>query len=437
MAGGTFKTQNKVRPGAYINVKSNSINTRRPNGDGIAAIPFVLNFGQSKTLMRVRRGDDLFKTLGYELEAPEMLLVNEAFKRSSEIYLYRLNAGEKANVNLAENVLAQAKYGGVRGNDITVTVRTNVDDALAFDVLTFLDTVEVDAQTVKTLAELKNNALVDFSGTGTLQAVAGAKLTGGTNGTVTSSDYTAFFKALETEEYNYIALPTDDTTIKKAGVNFIKRMREDEGKNAQLVVADTDADSEAVINVSNGVILSDGTVIDKAKATVWIASASAAAGIEKSLTYEKYDDSVDVDGKLTHTETVDALLKGKFVFTARRGRAVVEQDINSLVTFTIEKNQFFKKNRMMRTLDDIVNDTRYAFSEFFLGKVNNDENGRQAFKANRITYFKDLQARGAIENFEVDDIEILKGEDKDAVVVNVKVQPVDSMEKLYMTVVVE
>ena len=84
-----------------------------------------------------------------------------------------------------------------------------------------------------------------------------------------------------------------------------------------------------------------------------------------------------------------------------------------------------------------MNDTHYAFTEFFLGKVNNNEDGRQAFKANRIKYFRDLEARGAIENFAVEDIEVLRGEDKDAVVVNVKVQPIDSMEKLYMTVVVE
>ena len=420
MAGGIWKTQNKVRPGAYINVKSKNVNTRRPNGDGIATFPLELNFGESKKLMKIRRGDDLFKKLGYELEAKELLLLNEAFKRSSEVLLYRLNSGEKANASLGENVTVQARFGGVRGNDITVTVRVNV---------------EINSQTVKTLSELKPNALVEFSGTGTLTEVAGAKLTGGTNGTVSSSDYTDYFKALETADFNYLALPTSDNTIKKAGINFIKRMREDEGKNAQLVIADSDADNEAVINVSNGVILSDGTVIDKTKATVWVASASA--GIEKSLTYAKYDDSVDVDGKLTHTETIDALLKGKFVFTYKKGSAVVEQDINSLVSFTIEKNEFFKKNRVLRTLDDIVNDTHYAFTEFFLGKVNNNEDGRQAFKANRIKYFRDLEARGAIENFVVDDIEVLRGEDKDAVVVNVKVQPIDSMEKLYMTVVVE
>lgn len=437
MAGGIWKRQNKVRPGAYINVKSKDIAMTRLGGDGVVTVPLALSFGESKKLMKIRRGEDLFNKLGYEQESPQLLLLNEAFKRVSEVLLYRLNTGEKANVNLSDNVTAQAKYSGVRGNDITVTVKTNVDDPSSFDVVTFLDTVVMDSQTVKVLADLKNNDLVEFSGTGELQAVAGAKLTGGTDGAVSTQDYSEYFKALETVEFNYMALPVEDASIKKAAINFIKRMREDEGLGAQLVVADSDADSEAVINVKNGVILSDKTVIDKTKATVWVAAASANAGVEKSLTYEKYEDSVDVVGRLSHTETEDALLKGQFVFTARRGRAVVEQDINSHVSFTIEKNQDFRKNRILRTLDDIVNDTRYAFSEYFLGKVSNNEDGRQAFKANRIRYFKDLEARGAIEDFKVEDIEVLRGELKESVVVNVKVKPVDSMEKLYMTVTVE
>ena len=196
MAGGIWKRQNKVRPGAYINVKSKDIAMTRLGGDGVVTVPLALSFGESKKLMKIRRGEDLFKKLGYEQESPQLLLLNEAFKRVSEVLVYRLNTGEKANVVLSDNVRAQAKYSGVRGNDITVTVKTNVDDPSSFDVVTFLDTVVMDSQTVKVLADLKNNDLVEFSGTGVLQAVAGAKLTGGTDGTVSTQDYSEYFKAL-------------------------------------------------------------------------------------------------------------------------------------------------------------------------------------------------------------------------------------------------
>ena len=59
--------------------------------------------------MKIRRGEDLFKKLGYEQESPQLLLLNEAFKRVSEVLVYRLNTGEKANVVLSDNIRAQAK----------------------------------------------------------------------------------------------------------------------------------------------------------------------------------------------------------------------------------------------------------------------------------------------------------------------------------------
>jgi len=45
-----------------------------------------------------------------------------------------------------------------------------------------------------------------------------------------------------------------------------------------------------------------------------------------------------------------------------------------------------------------------------------------------------LQGINAIQNFVADeDLEVLPGEEADAIVVNLYIQPVDSMEKMYMT----
>lgn len=40
----------------------------------------------------------------------------------------------------------------------------------------------------------------------------------------------------------------------------------------------------------------------------------------------------------------------------------------------------------------------------------------------------------AIQNFDVSDVVIVKGNDSDAVVVTANIQPVDSVEKIYITV---
>ncbi|MDN6194827.1 MAG: phage tail sheath protein, partial [Alkalibacterium sp.] len=63
--------------------------------------------------------------------------------------------------------------------------------------------------------------------------------------------------------------------------------------------------------------------------------------------------------------------------------------------------------------------------------------GRELFKANRIAYFDSLVASGAIEAFSPDDINVVAGNDKDSIYVEVAVTPIDAMEKLYMLVIVQ
>ena len=47
-----------------------------------------------------------------------------------------------------------------------------------------------------------------------------------------------------------------------------------------------------------------------------------------------------------------------------------------------------------------------------------------------------MQANGGIQNFVADDVEVLAGESIDSVLLNIAIQPVDSIEKIYMSVTV-
>ena len=128
-----------------------------------------------------------------------------------------------------------------------------------------------------------------------------------------------------------------DTTIKSAAASFINRLREDEGDKRQLVVAKHTVDDEAVINVKNGVVLSDGTKITPEQATAWVAGASAAAGIDKSLTYDSYDGAVDVTERYLNSEIEAALDNGEFIFVEKRGKVIVEQDINHCILSLLKR----------------------------------------------------------------------------------------------------
>jgi Phage tail sheath protein. len=129
---------------------------------------------------------------------------------------------------------------------------------------------------------------------------------------------------------------------------------------------------------------------------------------------------------------------GEFLFTASGGKAIVEQDINSLTSFTVDKGKKFSKNRVIRVLDGIGNDFKRIFESYYLGKVNNDADGRSLLKVEMISYLNSLQDAGAIQNFDSQtDVTIVAGTDSDSVYVDLNVQPIDAIEKIYMKVKVK
>ncbi|MGE7613523.1 phage tail sheath family protein [Paenibacillus sp. NPDC101420] len=435
MAGGTWTTQNKVRPGVYINVETNGGALGTVGSRGITSLALTLPWGAAKVITPIVAGEDTFKTLGYDITAPELLLVREAFKRARTVLLYKLDEGVKATVTIGA-LVPTAKYGGTRGNSLKVVVQTNIDDSSKFDVKTLLDNAVVDTQVVANIAGLKANDWIVWGGTGALTASAGAPLVGGANGTVTNADHTAYLAALELYDFQTVALTSTDNALKAVYAAFVRRLRESEGKKVQAVLENYPvADFEGVISVKNGVVLSDGTTLTAAQATAWVAGATAGAEMNESLTYSAYDDAVDVAPRYTSTQIEAALKAGEFVFTPSVNRAVVEQDINTFLSYTPKKGKQLQKNRVLRVLDGIANDLKRIFESFYIGKVSNNVDGRVLFRKEAVIYLDSLQGISAIQNFDAQtDITVLPGVDSDAIYVEANIQPVDSIEKVYMKV---
>ena len=133
---------------------------------------------------------------------------------------------------------------------------------------------------------------------------------------------------------------------------------------------------------------------------------------------------------------IDALTAGQFVLFADDGVVKVEQDINSLVTYTTDITGPYHKNRVIRLLNTVANDIYQQFSDGYIGSVNNNEQGRMMFKSAIVGYLLDIQANNGIQNFEAEDVTVEPGEAIDAIVVNLAIQPVDSVEKIYVTITV-
>ncbi|GGD95138.1 phage tail sheath family protein [Paenibacillus nasutitermitis] len=438
MAAGTFTTQNKVRPGVYVNLESAPKAVGTLGERGIVTMPLSLSWGEPGKVIRIEAGEDTAGKLGYGSTEPQMKLIREALKRAKTLLLYRLNAGTKA-AKTNEGLTVTARWGGARGNDITVTVAANVDNNSLFDVTTLVAGKEADKQSAANIGELKANDWVVFSGTGALSASAGIPLTGGADGTVTNQDVADYLNAIEIHDFHTLALPSGDSALKGTVVSFAKRLREDEGKKIQVVVENYPvANYEGVISVKNGVVLDDGTTLTAGECTAWVAGATAGAQVNESLTYTAYDGAVDVATRYTNSQIIAALQAGEFVFTANDNRAVVEQDINTLTGFTPEKGKAFSKNRVVRVLDAINNDFIRIFSSFFIGKVTNNQDGRNLLKNEVVNYLNTLQNINAIQNFDSQtDIAVTAGTESDSVLIEAHVAPVDSIEKIYVKVTVE
>lgn len=255
--------------------------------------------------------------------------------------------------------------------------------------------------------------------------------------THTQENVEAALQVIKTEKWDVLCYPYDGgkAAVKSEIATFIKAMTEEEGVKCQAVLADHTADYEGIINVVQSIVLSGNITLTAAETTAWVAGATAGASIYTSNTGKVYEGAVDVVPRMTRTEMEEAIRAGKFIFKVDSAQNVTAvYDINSLTSTSAEKGKLFTKNRVIRTVYSISNDITSIFESNYVGKVNNNTEGRSLLKASLVDYFTTLQTMGAVQNFDTDDVSVEAGNDSDAVVITAAIQPVDSVEKIYITV---
>jgi len=461
LGGGTWLTQNKILPGAYINFVSAARASANLSDRGIATMPVVLDWGPlgEDEVMEVttrdfqRHSKSLF---GYEFTHPKLKGLRDLFRNIRVAYLYRLGTGGEE----AYNDYAEAKFVGERGNDIIINIIVrDVDEdgePTSWDVRTLLGTTLVDVQTVnlivsegdnstvvKKVSELVDNDFVTWKldgefkkweelGGAVLDPDAGAPLTGGLNPTDTDS-FDDYLKVIGSYSFNAIGCPSNDPLVKGQFASFTESMRDEEGIKFQCVVHDYAADYEGVINVMNKAADEDSNEYDL---VWWTTGVAAGTAVNRSATNRVYDGEYTVNVEdLTQQDFKRAIQAGEFAFY-RNGSSEfrVLRDINSLVNLTVEKGEDFQQNQTIRVLDQIANDIAVLLNTRYLGVVPNDQDGRVSLWSDIVQHHNQLQTIRAIEDFSPDDVIVEQGATKRSVLVSDVVTPVNAMEKLYMTV---
>lgn len=442
MAGGTFKLSSpKVRPGAYVVTKNGKQPTASNAPSGIAIIPLIgYDWGprgemihltnESPDAAKVKFGRSIYD------DNECMVMLQLMFLNATEVYTYIAGGGEKAKGTITlksgtGNVTA--KYPGTLGNKLKVVSVANPEGG--FDVSVVLDGSEVELiEGATKVTDLKSD-YVDFAGEGELAAFASASLTGGTNeDSKVNASVATFLDMAEKIKFNYMALPTSEASLIAAAVTKIKYIRNSIGWKCGLVVANSAADYENIYNLTNAIEYA-GEELTIPQSTAWLAGAAAAAGYTTSLTYTTVTGATGVVGTKTNEESIQAIKKGETFFTiSESGDVILEYDVNSKVTFTQDDPTDILKGRPCRVYDSFANDLLLTFVP---GRFNNDPTGWTVMEGLGRAILKAYQNDGAIQNVdEENDFLVDRGASTgDSVYISCGIQPVDSAEKYYFTVI--
>lgn len=350
-----------------------------------------------------------------------------------------------------------AVNGAIAETDETVTAPTapeNPTDPVAdtfyavWVVETVVDGIIQNSQTVGSftdstdyteadISDLVNNDWVNFSGSGKFTASAGTALTGGVTGTTLPAGYSTFLTALEPYTFTVLCYDGTDPVVKSSYRTFVNRLGYDYGRYSQMVCADyMNADDIMVSSVQNGFELTDGTILSPEQATWWFSGVMASATGAETMTYASHPEAVMPVPVLQNIEVDEIITRGGVAFIVEFGAVKIVTDINTFTSYTVDKGKVFNKNRTIRTLFGFANGVYEDFSRYYIGQVDNTPEGRDQFKVAIIARLLTMEGAGEIQNVQASDVEVLPGNDPDSIVVNVYIQVVNAIEKVYMTVTV-
>lgn len=437
LGGGTFLTQNKVLPGTYHNFISAARAFVNLSDRGYVGLPIALDWGVDGDVFAVTQEDlqkDSRKIFGYDYTHEKLKGIRDVFKNAITVYFYKLAVDAVA----AENNYATAKYKGIRGNDITIVIQANVDEPTKFDVKTLLDGVTVDEQKgVAAATELADNDYLLFKKDANLTLTAGTPLAGGSNGAeITGGAHQEALDALEAYGFNTLGCLSSESPIKSLYAEYTKRIRDQVGGKFQLVGHKLGtADHEGIIDVQNDAVGKDEEAFG---GVYWTVGAQAGVAVNRSNTNKRYDGEFELAMTETKTQSqLTALLKaGKYVFHRVGEEIRVLEDVNTFTSFTVDKNEDFSMNQVVRVLDQVAIDTAQIFNNRYLGKVPNDQDGRISFWNDIGSHRLELQRIRAIQNYNKDELTVEQGDSKKSVVVNEVVNPTVAMSQLYITTTV-
>ena len=222
--------------------------------------------------------------------------------------------------------------------------------------------------------------------------------------------YTDMFAHLETETFQWLAIPTVETDSKTADVvAWVKKQRENDIMIKAVIPNADAADCEGIINwastLSYEEVVSgsgdDVTVTTKTytaeQGTPRIAGILAGTDATISATYAPMMDFSDTS-RLSKSDRDTAVGAGKLIALWDGEKVKLDRAVTSFVTTTGNKGESFKKIKLVEDMDMIKTDIQSTIQDDYIGKFANSYDNKCLLITAINGYFKTLVSEGVIES---------------------------------------
>lgn len=178
------------------------------------------------------------------------------------------------------------------------------------------------------------------------------------------------FKYLETERFDYLAVPFADAKDSLAISTWVKGLNDNFDKRCKGVLANTPADSRKIINYTHEEVKSALGTYTPSQYTGRIAGLIAGTPPQIAPTYSVLPELTDCTN-YTREEIAEKIGKGEFVLLNDGEKIKVARGVNSLVTTSELQGESFRKIKIVEIMDIIADDIQHEAEDSYLGKYAN------------------------------------------------------------------
>ena len=197
-------------------------------------------------------------------------------------------------------------------------------------------------------------------------------------------------KAMLTERFDYLAIPTIETAQLEYVATWVKTARENKFKKIKVVLPGSNADYEGVINFGNTKVVTADREYKAAEYTARIAGLVAGTNMTQSATYAPLTEVIDCD-RHTQDEMDTMVNEGKFFIWYDGEKFKMSRAMNSLVTTSQGKLEGYQTIKIVDIMDMIYDDIRKTAQDSYIGKYTNDYENKCLLISAILGYFKQLE----------------------------------------------